>query len=447
MRLRRLAATLVLCLAVSCAAAGTAAAGWSAPRVVDAAGGFRQGFSASGDLLFTGDFNALRVLRVSGGAFGAPAPVFSAPASEMIFEVGADGADAATILTLRRHKPYPRVRIAMRSADGTLSAPRTISGRGHAATQPDLAVAADGTAIAGWGWHDSGGWRVQVAVRLPGQPAFGPAQNLSDPDAGSRPWVTVAAGDGGHAAVTWHDGGSYQQPSEELRATTLGADGSFGPAVLLDSGAGFYETALSVAADGRALAAWAPTYYLSRGDTEPGVLKAADAAPGARFGTARTLSTGGPGFLDQGGPVADVAADGRAVVAWGKPVAARHTRGVVEVFARAAGGDFGPAQVLSDGTRSPSGLTLSSGGDGTIALGWADAHFAAGYSGPNWESRVAVRRPSDPQFAAAVRVSDAAHNGLWPTVRVGRGGEVMAAWVFNDDGSGGGTIAAATLAR
>ncbi len=198
-----------------------------------------------------------------------------------------------------------------------------------------------------------------------------------------------------------------------------------------------------MAPDGRALAAWVPTYFMERGDREPGVLKVSDAPAGGSFGPARTLSTGGPGFVEQGNPVSALAADGGAVVAWAKPIAAGHTKGVVEAFARPPGRSFGTGQVLSDGSRGPGGLTLSAGSDGTVALGWNDGHFATDYHGPNWESRVSVRAPGARTFPPAERVSDPAHNGLWPSVTVAPDGTVLAAWTFNDDGSGGGQVAAA----
>ena len=140
-----------------------------------------------------------------------------------------------------------------------------------------------------------------------------------------------------------------------------------------------------------------------------------------------------------------LAAGGAAVIAWGKATAAGHTKGVVEAFSRATAGDFGPGQALSDGTRGPAGLTLSAGADGTVALGWADSHFASGYHGPNWESHVSVRAPGEQRFPAAVRVSDPAHNGLWPVAAVAADGSVAAAWVVNDDGGGGGSTGAAAL--
>ncbi len=446
---RRLALLALTALTVAGSAPAARAAGWSDPSQLDTTATFAQSFSPDAGTLYSRDFSRLWATPRTGASFGAPTKIFEAVPSESLFYVGSDEHNALTILTLRRHKPYNRVRISLRAPDGTLTPSRTISGKGRSASQPALAVAPDGTAVAGWNWHDPAGWRVQVAIRRPGQATFDAPQFVGDPgrDPKIRPWVDVAAANGGHAVVAWHFGGGYQHPSESLNAATANADGTFGAPIVLDQGAGFYETGLAVAADGRAIVAWQPTYYLARGDTELAVLKLAEAAPGASFGATTQLTRGGPGFLDQGNPVVSLQPGGAAVIAWGEPMAAGHTNGVVEVFSRPTAGDFGPGYALSDGARSPSGLTLSAGADGTVALGWADSHFASGYHGPNWESHVSVRAPGRQQFPQAARVTDPAHNGLWPVAAVAVDGSVAAAWVVNDDGSGGGSTGAAVFQR
>ncbi len=73
----------------------------------------------------------------------------------------------------------------------------------------------------------------------------------------------------------------------------------------------------------------------------------------------------------------------------------------------------------------------------------ADSHFANGHDGPNWESRVAVREPGQSLLSPAQPVSDPGHSGLWPAVTVSPKGIVLVARARNDDGSGGGQIAAA----
>ena len=147
----RLPVVLAAAALATAAAPAVAVAGWSAPRVVDRTAGFQHGFSPSGGMLLYGDFNAVFARARSGAGFGAPQTVFTAPETETLLGTGIDASDRVLLMTIRRHKPYQRVRIALRDTDGTVSPARTISGKGHSATQPQLSVAPDGTAVAAWG--------------------------------------------------------------------------------------------------------------------------------------------------------------------------------------------------------------------------------------------------------------------------------------------------------
>jgi len=97
----------------------------------------------------------------------------------------------------------------------------------HAGFDSEPSAAPDGTAVAAWLWHDPAGWHVQAAIRRPGQARFERPQNVSPPAAkvgrtAPRPWINVAAGEGGRAAVTWQVGGSFDLPEAPLHALTAG---------------------------------------------------------------------------------------------------------------------------------------------------------------------------------------------------------------------------------
>jgi len=448
----RLPVTLAVAALATAAVPAVAVAGWSAPFVVAEPGDSEVALSPSGRMLLNGDSRAVSAQVRSGDGFGAPQHVLTIPETERLWGLQADASDRILLMTIRRHRPYQRVRIVLRDTDGTLSPARTISGKGHSASQPRLSVAPDGTAVAAWAWHDSSGWRVQAAVRKPGE-AFGPAQTLSEPTPQARPWVTVAAGEGGRAAITWYVDGDDHTLRTDLVAATAGRDGTFGTPTRLDGDWGFYRVSLAVAPDGRALAAWIPTAW-SLNQRVP--LRVSDAAAGEAFGKARTLASG-RGYVDGGDPVTALAPDGGAVVAWVKPNVTRsYNRGVVEILARPPGGRFGAGQTVSDSRRTPTGLTLSAGRDGTVALGWGDARFDLDDDTPDddtpddhrlrWETRVSVRAPGARAFATADRVSDPAHDSRWPIVTVTPDGGVLAAWAFIDDASGGGRGATAVRA-
>jgi len=191
------------------------------------------------------------------------------------------------------------------------------------------------------------------------------------------------------------------------------------------------------------LATWVPTYYEHKGDTEPARLMVADRAPGGAFGAARTLATGGPGFVDQGGPDATFTSDGGAVVAWARPTASGHTKGIVEAFARPAGGDFGAGQALTDGSRSPAGIELAAGRHGEAALAWWDAVYRENVR-PDLRVRASLR-PAGGTFGAPAQLSPDGQIALWPDVAVDDAGETLVGWITNGSGGGSGDVEARLL--
>ena len=79
-----------------------------------------------------------------------------------------------------------------------------LAGLAYAFAHMDFHFGARGDAVAAWQWHDPAGWRVQAAIRRPGQARFDAPQTLSPPAAKvsrqqPRPWIHVAAGPDGRA--------------------------------------------------------------------------------------------------------------------------------------------------------------------------------------------------------------------------------------------------------
>src|SRR3954454_14441155 len=200
----------------------------------------------------------------AGDGFSPATTAFTPAGFESVWAAGLNAEGEGVVLTLRRHKPYQRVRASFRSASGAVTPARTISAKGHSATQPALAVARDGSAVAAWAWHDPAGWVVQAATR-PAGGRFGPAQTLSAPTKW-RPFTTLAIGAGGDAIAAWQLGGGYRDPEEPLMYATARGGEPFGAAARLGDGGGHSDLALAVAGDGALLAAWVPTYYMAKGD-------------------------------------------------------------------------------------------------------------------------------------------------------------------------------------
>src|SRR5439155_3939420 len=94
------------------------------------------------------------IAKRSGDAFGPLAPITVADAYERAWEAGVADHGDAIVVTLRRHKPTPRIRATFVSPRGARTGPAAISDRSHSASQPTLDVARDGTAVAAWQWHD-----------------------------------------------------------------------------------------------------------------------------------------------------------------------------------------------------------------------------------------------------------------------------------------------------
>ena len=357
-------------------------------------------------------------------ALGAPEPITTADPYEKVWDSGADASGGVVVLTVRRHKPVQRIRARVVLADGTRVKAYTISDGRHSATQPRLAVAQDGTAVAAWQWHDPAGWRVQVAIRRAGQARFDAPQTVSPPAAGKlRPTFTVAAGDGGRAALTWQVQSGTDAALHVLTAT----DATFGADQVLPDGGNWSDVALAVGANGAVQVA-----YLAQPAATTS-LRVASGTAGAPLSAPTVLATGGKGTSSGAQVAAAFSADGTATVAWAKPGARYEEGGTLEVFGRAPGGaPFGPAQALAEHAE---GLSLAGGPGRSAALAWATR-------GDTWSVHAALR--TGDTFGPDAMLSDPARNALWPSIALTPAGKAIAAWVTNDDGSGSGEPTAAT---
>lgn len=354
---------------------------------------------------------------------GEPAPITAADPFEKVWDGGLDRDGNAIVVTVRRHLPLQRIRAII---DGRR---RTISDRTHSAAQPTLDVAPDGTAVAGWAWHDPAGWRAQVAIRRPGQPRFDPPQTVSPPAPrinriNPRPFVRVAAGEGGRAVLTWQVQTGGDAP---LHVLTAGTDSVFGSDQVLAGGGRFADVALAVAPDGAVQVA-----YLGQ-TNGPTSLRVASGTAGAPLGEPTVLATGGKGTSSGPEVATAFSADGTTTVAWGKPGNSYEEGGALEVFTRAPGGAFGPAQTLAQAAH---GIVMDGGPGGSAALAWMTSDERAGQ--PHWAVHAATRPQAGGAFGAAQQLSDDATNGLWPTIAITPEADAIAAWVTNTSGGGSG---------
>ena len=420
-----------------------ALAAWSAPVTVDSrstADPLAEG--AFGGSVLTGWLDpTVSLAKRSGDAFGPLTPITVADPYERVWEPDMADDGEAIVLTLRRHKPTQRIRATFVAPDGTRTGPLTISDRSHSASQPSLDVAPDGTAVAAWQWHDKAGWRVQAAIRRPGEPRFDKPQTVSPPApflAGSRqrPWINVAAGPGGRAVLTWQIGGDYQLPESSLHVLTAGTDGVFGADQELGDAGGLADVGLAVGPSGAVQVAYADQHYY--GHEGPVSLHVAQGVAGAPLAGPDVLSTGGKGTSSGSQVAAAFSAEGTATVAWAKPGRDYEAGGTLEVFTRGADGAFGAAQQLATGAE---GVVLAGGPGGSAVLSWMRGTTTANHL--RWTVHAATRPQAGGPFAADETISATDRNALWPSVAMTPAGDAIAVWVTNTDGSGGGQVAAA----
>jgi hypothetical protein len=425
------------------AAPAQALGAWTAPTTIDtgsqanpiAAGAF-------GGSVLTGWLEPTVSLSVRDGeTFGPLKAITVADPYEKAWNAGLAANGDAIVLTLRKHKPTQRIRATFVTAAGTRTGPVTISDRSHSATQPQLDVAADGTAVAAWQWHDRTGWRAQAAIRRPGQPRFDKPQTLSPPGptigrTQQRPWIHVAAGNAGRAVLTWQIGGSFELPESSLHVLSAGPDSVFGTDRELADAGGLADVGLAVAPSGDVQVAYLDGHY--SGHEGPSRLHVAQGVAGGALSGPAVLSTGGHGTSSGSQVAAAFSQGGTATVAWAKPGDEYEHGGALEVFTRPAGGAFGGAQQVAADAQ---GVVLAAGPGASATLSWMHGTRTANHLA--WSVHAATRPNAGGPFGDDETISAADRNALWPSVAMTPAGDAVAAWVTNTDGSGGGQVAAA----
>lgn len=442
MRLHRI---LVAAGAVGALAAPSSAlAAWTAPVTVN--GGSQSNPTASGAFggsVLTGWLDPTVSLAVrSGAGFGPLKPLTTADPFEKVWDSDLALNGDAVVLTVRKHLPTQRIRATFVQAGGARSGPMTISDHAHSASSPQLDVAADGTAVAAWQWHDPAGWRVQAAIRRPGEARFDKPQTISPPAPingriQERPWINVGAGDGGRAVVTWQIGGSYELPESSLHVLTAGADGVFGADQQLAGAGGLADVGLAISPAGDVQVAYLDEHF--SGHEGPSSLHVSQGPAGGTLSAPAVLSTGGKGTSSGPQVAATFSQDGTATVAWAKPGDNYEDGGVLEVFTRGPGAGFGAAQTVAAAAQ---GVVLDGGPGDAAALSWMHEVKGAPIN-HEWSVHAVTRPATGGPFNADQTISDGSQNALWPSIAMTATGDAVDTWVTNTDGSGGGQVAAA----
>jgi hypothetical protein len=332
---RRFAITLAA-LAVAAAVVGQAAATFSEPITLSAAGreafGASLAVDASGDAVFAWvrwDGANWRVQARARSAAGVLSPVqtLSAPGlTSLVQHVGVD-VDGDAVITWTNTNNVVQVRA--RSAAGVLSPVQDLTDPSPAGRRPHAAIDPGGNAVFTWQHWDGSNYRVQVRARSTAG-TLTSVQTLSAAgEHGAEPHVAVESD--GDAIVTW-SGGDRILARTRSAAGTLGAVETVGPAGLLTA-----EPQVAIDADGDAVFAWL------RSDGTKTRVQARGRSKAGSLSPMRDLSGAG-----QDASFLRLAVDsgGNAVASWQRVDHPDVT--VVQARRRTAAGVLSAVQTLSD---------------------------------------------------------------------------------------------------
>jgi hypothetical protein len=288
---------------------------------------------------------------------------------------------------------------------------QTISAAGQPASEPQVAVDPAGNAVAVWSRFDGTRLRIQAAYRPAGASStFGAVQDVSD-TVGEAFGPHVAISDAGEAAATWSrfDGTNYRVQAAIRPAG--GASTFAAPATLSAAGADGFESAVAVAPDGNAVAAW------YRSDGLRLRIQTSTRAPAGSFSASpQTIS---PVTEDTFSPRLAIADTGIATAVWYGSDGVQKLR--VESATRPAAGTFGSVQTVSDTSQDAFDPRV-----GMDAAGNAVTAFER-FDGTN-NRILAASKTAAGTFGAASTVSAAGQSAVDLQVDVNREGIATAIW-------------------
>lgn len=294
------------------------------------------------------------------------------------------------------------IQASIRPAGGTFGPPTDLSDAGRTAnTDADVAMAADGTAIAVWTWNNGTRTVVQSAVRPPGGafPPAGTATTLSN-TAQAASTARVAMNARGDAAVVWTRSNGTNQI---VQARVRPAGGAFAAAVDLSApGADASTPEVAIDPQGRATAVWARSSLI-----ESRFLTAAGALDGGVDNVSDVAES-------SGSPVVAIDRANNAVAVW-------TGNNLIKAAARASRASFGPPQTIS----APGDSNLFA----QVAMDPA-GNAVAIWSLLNVGTVQSARRPPGGAFGGVEDVSQTPGSAYFPSVAMDGEGNAVTGWAF-----------------
>ncbi|HEX2412051.1 MAG TPA: hypothetical protein VHJ39_12860 [Solirubrobacteraceae bacterium] len=291
--------------------------------------------------------------------FSSPSDLTPADAQSFNPQVAVGGDGGAVALWRRTTAGGSVVQAATRPAGGSWTAPVDLTAAVGDALQPQLAVSAEGGAVAVWRHSTGSGSVVQAATR-PAAGGWSAPVDLT-PAGASALDPQVATGGEGHAVAVWT---RITASGSVVQAATRSAAGRWSPPTDLSTGEREVSAARVATNDGgERIAVWSS---MVAGRV---TVRAAMRPPGGEWSSATEVGPAGVSVLD---PHVALAADGDAVAIWARSVG---SGSVVQAVTRSAGEDWSaPADLTTAQARvgvRVQQVALSA--DGSAVAVWARA--------------------------------------------------------------------------
>ena len=321
--------------------------------------------------------------------------------------VGADG--NAVFTWARSDGTNTRVQTRTRNAAGVLSGVQTLSSSGQDASLPQVAVDADGNAVFTWQRSDGANFRIQARVRSPAG-ALTAVQTLSDPgqNAGAP---QVAVDPGGDAVFTWSrfDGANFR-----IQARARSAGGALSAVQnLSDSGRNAFNPQVAIDVGGDAVFVW------QRFDGTAFRAQTRARSGAGALSPDQTLSTAG---RDAVAPHVGVDAGGDAVFVWSRFDGMVNR---VQARARSAAGVLSGVQTLTDAGQDAAFAEVGVDPDGDAVFTWLDA------AGANDRAQTRARSAAG-TLTAVQNLSNPGQDAAFPQVAVDSDGKAAFTWLRSD---------------
>jgi len=343
--------------------------------------------------------------RPAGGPWSAPVDLSVAGQNASAPQIAVE-ADGDAVAVWRRYDGAAYViQAASRPADGSWGAPVSLSAAGQSTNSPEIAVGPNGSAVAVWERYDGADWIIQAASKAAGGAWSAPVNLTAAGLSAASPQVAIDAS--GTALALWErsDGVGYvTQAASKPAGGTWGAPKSISAAGKVASGA-----RLALDPGGNATAVW-ESY-----DGGTSTIQAASKPAGGNWGAPVNLSEAGKNALN---PRVAVDASGNAVTIW---VGLNNSVYSIQTASKPAGGAWGQPANLSAPGQTPPALQLAVAPGGAAVAVWTQQNGPA-------SAIQAANKPAGGAWGAPANLTTAGLNASSPQVAIAPSGDAVAVW-------------------